>query len=247
MFISYLNAELERRKQRNPGYSIRAFANSLKMESSTLSQILARSRKLTASQAFRILKLLDIDSSLKSTLLLAVIEGRSRPIPDENFYTFAVPDADGMELWEFFGVLCVLELESTVHDVSWIAGRLATSVERVSRCIKGLEDQNYIRKVQGKWLVSPIHLTTPRGGKSEAVRNAVSEYILLGNSKLLAPSGQENDFSGATIALDSRKIPEAIRRIKEFRRSLADYLSAEAPRTSVYRLNIQFFRIDHDV
>jgi len=243
MFVAFLSREFERRKKANPRYSIRAFARALKLESSTLSQILTRSRKITATQALRIVKSLDIDPAMKSTLLLAVIEGRSRPIPEDSSFTVASLDANGMEFWEFFAVLSLLELKGAVCEARWIAQRLGSTLERVSRCLSGLERQGYIRKERKGWRLAPIQLTTPLGCGSMAVVNAISEYILLGNSRLKSGGTDQVDFSGCTIAVNSKNLPEAIRRIKEFRRSLADFLSDE-PKDSVYRLNLQLFRLD---
>ncbi len=54
---------------------------------------------------------------------------------------------------------------------------------------------------------------------------------------------EEQDISGITLLISSDKISEAKRRIKEFRRSLAQYLEAPAgsPKPELYRIGVQLF------
>jgi len=47
-------------------------------------------------------------------------------------------------------------------------------------------------------------------------------------------------MSGITVLISEDKIPEASRRIKEFRRSLAHFLAIDQGE-ALYRLNIEFF------
>ncbi|RYZ82837.1 MAG: DUF4423 domain-containing protein [Proteobacteria bacterium] len=52
----------------------------------------------------------------------------------------------------------------------------------------------------------------------------------------------ETDFSGITMAIPSAKFDEAVRRIRDFRRSLGLFLCDETSDfDEVARLNIQFF------
>ena len=51
---------------------------------------------------------------------------------------------------------------------------------------------------------------------------------------------QESDITGITMAIDSKKLKEAKKRITNFRRSLAEFLES-GTRDSVYRLNLQLF------
>jgi transcriptional regulator with XRE-family HTH domain len=56
MMRAALEAELSRRRARNPRYSLRAFAGSLGLDHSTLSQILRGERRLTLRMAERLEK-----------------------------------------------------------------------------------------------------------------------------------------------------------------------------------------------
>lgn len=242
MLISYVQAEFSRRKKANPRYSLRAFARSLRIDHSTLAKLLKRSRKTTASQALKIVQALDMDPAMKSTLLLSVIEGKA-PLPaDELRFVDADPDAEGMGYWEFYAVLSLLELPGAKHSVKWLAKRLNSTESRVAACVRGLEKRGYLRPDGKRWSVTSVILTNPPRPKGPAIRQAQYEYIMKGSEALDHPI-DTRDISGSTVAIAMGKIPEAWRRIGEFRRSLSDYL-ADGPKDGVYRLNIQLFRLD---
>lgn len=245
MLIHHLQNEFQARRKKNPRYSLRAFARSIKTDPSTLAKLLKRSRKVTPTQALRIVQALDMDLAMKSTLLLAVLEGRSGPPPDGERFRDVDLSAEGMEHWEFYAVLSLLELETTKHSVPWIAKRLGTSEERVAKCIRGLEKFRYIEKDGKRWKIATPQLTNPppQGKPNPVLQNVQREYIEIATRAIHHPI-DTRDLSGSTIAMCSQKLPEAWRRIREFRRALADYL-ADGPKDSVYRINIQLFRLDH--
>ncbi len=74
MLVDLLKNEFQQRKDCSPQYSMRAFAKSLKMHSSTLCVILSRKRKLTPKQAEKILREINIDVFRKKQILLSLID-----------------------------------------------------------------------------------------------------------------------------------------------------------------------------
>ena len=69
MLIDHLKEEFETRSRKNPNYSLRAFAQSLRIDSSTLSALLRGKRPLSAKTAKRILEELEIEPATKNKLL----------------------------------------------------------------------------------------------------------------------------------------------------------------------------------
>ena len=63
MLIELLHKTYLDRRKRNPNYSLRAFARSLKIDSSTLSALIRRKRPLTQKTAQRLIKNLGFENS----------------------------------------------------------------------------------------------------------------------------------------------------------------------------------------
>ena len=69
--LIYLQSAFAQRKTKNPKYSLRAFAQSLNIDSSTLSAILGGKRPITAKRAVKILERLEIKDDMRRELDLA--------------------------------------------------------------------------------------------------------------------------------------------------------------------------------
>lgn len=54
---------------------------------------------------------------------------------------------------------------------------------------------------------------------------------------------EKRDNSAIMMAINTKKIPEAKRRIKEFRRELCDWLQKDASRDAVYEMVSAFYPI----
>ena len=111
MLLDFLRKELRRRQKKNKSYSVRAFAKSLKVDASTLSKILAGSRKLSYSMAKKITKSLNIDDAVKNNLLLTYADTDKKYLVEEDFH---VPDqalsAELMSKWEYYTPLSYIEI-----------------------------------------------------------------------------------------------------------------------------------------
>lgn len=68
MLIEYLQKEFSARRKRNPRYSLRAFAKSLQLDSSTLSKLLRKKRPLTLNLARALLRGLELDEAKKKEI-----------------------------------------------------------------------------------------------------------------------------------------------------------------------------------
>jgi transcriptional regulator with XRE-family HTH domain len=63
LFHTVLQSELDRRRARNPRYSLRAFANALRLDHSTLSQLLRAKRRATPRTIRRLGQVLQLDAA----------------------------------------------------------------------------------------------------------------------------------------------------------------------------------------
>lgn len=111
MLIDFLIKEFKKRKNKNKAYSMRAFAKSLKMDSSTLTQILSGKRKLSFVTAKKIVQLLSLDKATQNILLLSYDDLNKKFLCEEDFF---VPNeelsTELMSHWEYYTILSYLEI-----------------------------------------------------------------------------------------------------------------------------------------
>ncbi len=244
MLRRFLNLELERRQKKNPKYSIRGFARDLKIESSMLSKIIKGTRPIKPLTAFKVLERLDIDLSLKNIILLSLFPENQQVYADDRDFRELTADVGSLPAaWEFYAVLSLAELPEFIDDADWVAHRLATTSEVTALILQKLKELNLIAFKDNRWSPTGIQLTTTPGARSQNTKEAQKQYIEKSVTHLMRKFEEEivSDFSGITMAVTKSKIPEAVRRIKEFRRNLATFLHETQSYDSVYRINIQLF------
>jgi uncharacterized protein (TIGR02147 family) len=119
-----------------------------------------------------------------------------------------------------------------------MAERLGAEVSEIEFICELLEEEGLISPSVDKWNFKNLSLSTKRGASRQSLFKVHEDYIRKSIDALKSTAKEECDISGMTFCCPKSKLPEAMRRIREFRRSLAAYLS-DGDLEEVYRLNIQ--------
>ncbi|MDD0854691.1 TIGR02147 family protein [Halobacteriovorax sp. GB3] len=236
-FKTYLQNELISRCDKNPSYSLRAFAKSLKIEPSALSQIIRGKRKLTKKMTLRLANELDI-APYKTSLYYEVSSKPEAPFKELTLDLFEV-----LSDWYHFAILELMNVSSFSTDPAWIARTLGLTVSEVNISISRLQKLEMLKiDEDGKW-----HDLT--GGKTnlgdpsltnQAFKRYQRKILKLSEKSLEDTPIQYRDHSGTTMAIDSSKIPEAKELIKEFRRKMGKLLTGKNE-DQVYQLQISLY------
>ncbi|MGZ3656655.1 MAG: TIGR02147 family protein, partial [Bdellovibrionota bacterium] len=224
----------------NPQYSLRAFAKSLEIDSSTLSALIRRKRPLTAKTAQRLIANLGItDPSHSQSLLLGVLGQSDEAAPE--YQQLDIEAAEVISSWEHFAIRSLLQLDGYRPNTKQIARRLniphGITLEALNRMARlGLVVQ------QGEiWLDTGKNLATPVNSvPNAALRGALRQYMVKAIDSLEKDPLDSRDMSGITMAIAAKKVPEARKLILDFRRRLCAFLE-DGQKNSVYRLNVQLF------
>lgn len=246
MLISHLQKSFAEKCRKNPQYSLRAFAKSLEIDSSTLSAILRHKRPLTAKMAQKLISKMDIASPEQAQLLLLSALGGDYSFAEGPAYeTLEQSSAEIIASWEHFAILACLELKNFKADVRSISKRLNISFAVVRDCLTRLEKQGFIQQKNELWSLSKKNVASPSNVPSGALREAHRQTLQKALESLDKDAIEVRDFSGMTMAIDRDKIDEARKLIQNFRRRLSHFLEA-GKATSVYRLNIQLFPLSEE-
>lgn len=236
-----LQREFERRQERNPKYSLRAFARSLRIDAATLSQILKGKRALSLEKAKELLECLDLADTERNAILLALLHNEHLPVVEEQDLTYLDHIQDELlGSWLCYAILSLFETSDFVSDPGWVARRLGAPAPEVARVLDLLEEIGLIDRQADPWVFRNVSLSTRRGTGGAAILKVHEDCIRMSIDAMRTVPTELRDISGMTLAIPRSKLPEAARRIQEFRRSLARFLS-EGELDEVYRLNIQLF------
>lgn len=244
MLIEHLQRTYAERCRRNPQYSLRAFAKSLDIDSSTLSALIRRKRPLTGKTAKRLIASIGIsDPSHAQALLLGALGDNENGAP--LYQQLDMAAAEVISSWEHFAIRSLLQLSGYRPNTSQIARRLniphGIALDALNRMLKlGL-----VVNIDDTWADTGKNLATPSNVPNAALRVPLRQCMEKAIESLEKHSIEERDMSGITMAITSKKLPEARQLIMDFRRRLCAFLE-DGNRDSVYRLNVQLFPLSQE-
>jgi uncharacterized protein (TIGR02147 family) len=259
-FQSFFTRELARRKRMNPSYSLRAFARDLEIPAPKLSQILRGICGLSGKRAAKVAQLLSLSSRDAEFFILSVEAKHSRsPLLREQARVslarlVSSGDYESLDLdrfsiirdWFHFAILELTEVEGFCGNSQWIAERLGISVTEAGDAVNRLTDFGLLKGDPKKGLrQTQANLATPSGIPSRELREHHSQILRKAEASLEEVPVNERDVSEITMAIDSTRLPEAARWIREFRRKFCTDLQESSTRDRVYCLAIQFFPLDN--
>jgi transcriptional regulator with XRE-family HTH domain len=238
-----LQEELAKRCTGNSQYSLRAFARDLDTDHSTLSQILRGRRRLTERTIRKFGEILGLDAGELQKHVLR--EGRRGPLPanDQSVQVLRELTEDTVAVisgFEHYAILELTHLDDFRPDVSWVARMLGLDPDAVNVAIYRLLRLGLLEMVSPtEWIDCTGDVTNLLDGVAyEAVRR-LSERARAHalESELTAPAS-EREFSSTTIAVDRRRLPEAMRILAAARSEILGVLAEGDRRDHVYQLDI---------
>jgi uncharacterized protein (TIGR02147 family) len=141
-FREHLQAELAARCERNPRYSLRAFASYLGMDHATLSQLLRGKRTMTVSTVRRLGERIGLAPEQ-----IEEFAARGEPAARDSLQGRALSQdtAQVFGQWHAFAILELMRLREFRPDVRWIARMLGIKVEEVQVALQHLLRLGFLR------------------------------------------------------------------------------------------------------
>jgi uncharacterized protein (TIGR02147 family) len=257
-YREYLFRELEARKTRNAGYSLRAFARDLGLHAPKLSQILSRQCGVSERSARSLAKKLGLSVS-ESEFFVALVgaaHNRSKSARERSYTQIkeiVLNRYDNIDLdqfkiladWYHFAILELSEVKDFDSNPKWIAARLGLDRGTVELAIQRLiEKQLLTRNKAGRLVQTYKSLATPTDLPSREIRAHHAQILKKAAIALEENAVSARDYSTMTFAIDTRLLPEAKKMLKEFRRRFCSNFENRGSLDSVYCLAMQFFPLD---
>jgi uncharacterized protein (TIGR02147 family) len=242
-FIAVLEREYQERRRRNARFSLRAFAQQLGVNVSTLSRLMRGQRSASPELIREIAERMSFDTTMVEQLLLAEAGTRADPHAYEaELKTQSLEESRDMAGWEYLAIQALLETDEVFATHKEIADRLGIQSLKAKRCVDTLVKHQMIVFHEGRWKSTYKRVIAYRKGNPHVKKILESFADMARRSLAEDQGGDDQSFSGMVMAVDPLKVPEAVRRIREFRNNLAKFLGT-GRKSEVYRINIDLFRV----
>lgn len=221
-----LQNELAKRCQRNPRYSLRAFAKSLDTSHTVLSLVLSGKRSISKK----------LREKIKEELGLAHPE--ETPVQQITLDAFAI-----ISDWYHYAILSLLEISESTLDPKWISQRLGITALEAKLAIERLKRLELIELKNNRWRQTGVPIRFDNAVSNSTIRNFHKQLLSKAVESLENDPKHLRDFSSMTMAIDPGHLPFAFEEIKKFRRELTQKLEKLGSPKQVYNLTIQIYPI----
>lgn len=262
---NWLQNELEAARVKNSRYSLRAMAKKLGLSPGRLSDIMNGRRLLTTQMAMRIADRLGYDPDRREEFLSTVDDARNDARKDARKPRAAIPTAalpaplkslrqpkyDPLEMdrfhviadWYHFAILSLIETTDFNSSPDWISKRLGISIAQAESALERLQSTKLISiSSKGRVRSTGKNIETPTDIASTALKRSHRQTLEQAIEAIYEVPVNERDITSMTMAIDSKKIPQAKKLIRNFRKKMAAFLE-NGPADEVYNLNIQLLPI----
>lgn len=261
--VSFLNAELRRRKRQDHRYSLREWARQLGYRNpSYLSDVLKGRRRLrisvstlisrelrlneVASRYFDLTVLISQTRDLKEKRHLVKLLDALRPEEWKDATPRALEQFDLIADWHNFVLMVMPSLKDFRSDLKSISTRMRNQVpvETLEESIRLLVEMGFLKRDNSGNLTSSSDTTIVLEPKVKkmAAREYQRQMAKKAAESLEAQKSEDIEFRGTTISFQKKDM-EAVRAlVREFHEKIASFHAPTAG-DEVYQMNSQFFRL----
>lgn len=235
-FRQRLQREFVRRTSRNPNYSLRAYANYLRIHHATLSTLMSGKRKITRSTATKLCKALGLTPA-ETERYCGEQQTGYVDLRDEAFASISE--------WYYDAILVLSEIDGFVVKPKEIARALEISPLQAKLALETLLRLKLLEKT-GEGSLKPTHVNTTNllAADYTSTANRKHQQDLLNKSiaAIDAIPRDQRDHTSMVFAMDKNDLPEIKKLIARFRRELDKFAGRPgARREEVFQLQVSLF------
>ena len=247
---TYLQNEFTHRKSSNPGYSLRAFARILKIDHSTLSQIMRGKRDLSSERVEKLGMAIGLppdviqgfkDKQFPGVRLSREPSKKNAPgVPDPNQLLLDVYHI--VAEWYHYAILELMKVQGFESKPEWVAKKLGISTMEVRVAFERLVRVGFIQVgTSGAWTPGrPVASPTGNPYVASAYERQQRRAIEASLDAFDKVPGDRREYGSMTIAINTKRLPEIREKLTRFRRELNELLRKDNERDAVYQLGISF-------
>lgn len=249
-FQSLLQQELVERCRKNPSYSLRAFAKSLEVSPSALSDMLRAKRPITDKTVekfgfalgLRPKEIETFKTSAKPRKKTKAQRGTRRV----SFQPIALDEYSLIADWYHYAILELIKIDGVRHEPAAFAKMLGITTSEANIAIDRLTRLGLVERGSDDRLrdTSSGFSTNISGNlTSQASRHLQRQILEQAIAALVKLPIEVRNHTSMTMAVDPALLPQAIEKITNFRRELCEFLESSAAPKEVYQLALALFPI----
>lgn len=247
-----LQTEFSQRKNKNPRYSLRAFAKALGIQPPSLSAILRNQRPFPVHEVEKVLSRLQWQGERRLEFVASVraqdlqnplIDFIETPILTEQETLHAEIIAE----WEYAAVLALIDSVDFQPDVKWISQRLNIDPARAQVVRQNLLLSGLVVETSGKWSKRDVNLRTSDEVQSQALRKAHADELKKALEKLASVPLEERDYTSNTILLSQADLKKFKSMVRAFHKNLEESFQNRQMGDEVYQVCIQAYPISKKI
>jgi uncharacterized protein (TIGR02147 family) len=249
-----LRTEFLRRHKANPRYSLRRFAQQMRVSPATMSGIFRGKRRLSVKTAAGMAEQLNLDPMQSNRFLSAVaaelVPDLASTNPRKKTAGASANQAEMIRIaqdvhqaiadWYHAAIMEMTFIPHVKLSPRNIAKKLGCSYFEAADALERLKRLGLLHEKNGKWEKSVSMLTSGTDFPSSAMRRHHLQMLQKAKQSLLTDPLEQRDFTAMTMAIDPLKLPTAKKMITEFRRRLCTFLES-GDRKRVYELTVELF------
>ncbi|WP_413293816.1 TIGR02147 family protein [Bdellovibrio sp. HCB185ZH] len=233
-----LKLEFDKRRERNPNFSLRAFARYLEVSPAQLSQMMAGKRTITVKSMKKMGSRLDLSPTEKSEIAQSLLKEGSSQAEETHRIKLDQDRFQVISDWYHFAILSLTRIKDSQPDPRWIARRLGISVEEAHQAVLRMERMGILQtKPKFKQVGSLLDVDSKI--PSEAIRKYHKQNLDLAIEKIDTVENSLRQIQSLSIPVNPKKIEAFKKLIDDFLENASD-LSDKSAGTEVYSLNVQF-------
>lgn len=232
-----LQQEFKTRLDKNSSYSLRAFAKSLDIDASSLSQFLRGKRQLTSELLRKYLGRLGVD--------FAKLKNLDFQKELDQIYPFQyVEDYEALSQWYYLAITECLNLKDFQITPQWLSKKLGVHSSLISQALNLLTKKKVLIETNNKWSSTWKNISTQKDEDVDevALREHQKQLLKLAAESIDHNESEDKSHTAYVTAMDPVLIPKLKKRIAQFRRETAAWIEDESKnKTEIYCMQINLF------
>ncbi len=252
-----LNQRFAELRDKNPRYSVRAFARDLSLDAGFLSHVLNGKRKLSVARAIEVAERLKLNSTQKRLFLVVaqfeattrskekqrLAQELSRLVEHAPVQSISVEQYRILSDWYHFAILEMTEDPEFDADPSTISRRLGIPHMDAKLARERLLQIGLLQNDGSKIKKTAVHFSPPQDIVEIAYRQRHSTVLDKAKEALNDIDPNKREFFSITMCIDPELLPIAKERIRDFAWDLCRTLES-GKRKEIHELAIQLFPLE---
>jgi uncharacterized protein (TIGR02147 family) len=257
VYLQILLREFDKKKEKNPRYSLRIFARHLDIDHSTLSQIFSRKRGISEKLAQKIVGNLSLTHHEKQKFLTSVETCFARAKKKKaaaaeklsqisKYADPVVVHQDPINTINHWRHIAVYELVSTKRatTVNQLVHVLKMSTDQASLIVNQLCDLKILEMINGSLVATASSVQTLNDIPSSAIVKYHASIAEKAAQSVTSHDILEREFQNLVISFSKEHMNGAKQMIRDFMSEFSTKYYNEQPSTEIYSLAVNFFSLE---